>query len=295
MKRVLGCFVLLVCVACSHVNTGIDPVTPDVSSETTLIQETETPLPTQTQIPTIVPTSTPLPVPTATFQSIESVYELIKTNGNCNELCFWGIIPGITTVEDFPAWTQNSPVSFRQSKDDRYDFSFTTDAETSYYGWLRVENGIVTSIKVTISSDSELTPNTREDWQFFSMASILEKFGTPSLILVDTEHSHELEPNQIEETVLHSYDFFFDDIGLIVGYDGGNIANAKNGAYTFCPGQDPVWSIDLWINSTENAPSRRYLPNIEEAAGIPNEVFRERLLADPENYCQEMRADVFSD
>ena len=52
------------------------------------------------------------------------------------------------------------------------------------------------------------------------MASILEKrLARQSLILVDTEHSHELEPNQIEETVLHSYDFFFDDIGLIVGYE----------------------------------------------------------------------------
>lgn len=295
MKRVLIFFVLLIFIAGCDVSAEIKPDLTVVLPASTLVQKTETPFPTQTQIPTIFPTITPPPMPSPTFQSIESVYELIKTNGNCDELCFWGIIPGKTTVEDFSAWAQNSPVSFRQSKDDRYDFYFADDTGIVYFGWFYVENEIVTGIKVNIYNETGPVSDIREGWKFFSMASVLEKFGTPSLILVDTEHSHELEPNQIEETVSYTYNLFFDDIGLIASYDGGQIDNAKNGAYTFCPGQDPVWSINLWINLAEYAPSRRYWPDIEEAAGITNEVFRERLLANPENYCQKMRADVFSD
>lgn len=161
---------------------------------------------------------------------------------------------------------------------------------------MNAENEIVSGINVTIGSETGLVSDIRDDWQFFSMASVLEKYGTPSLMIVDTEHSHDSNPNQIEEeTVLHFYTLFFDDIGLIVSYNGGVIDNATNGVYTFCPEQDPMWIVKLWINSTQYAPSRRYDPNIEEAAGITNEVFRERLLVDPDNYCQKMRADVFSD
>lgn len=132
MKRILVFFILLFFVAGCDVSTEIDPDTPVVSPSPTLVQETETPSPTQTS--TNIPTTTPIPVPSATSQSIESIYELIKTNGNCDELCFWGIIPGKTTVENFPVWTKNSPVDFWQSKDDRYDFYFTTDAGIRYFG-----------------------------------------------------------------------------------------------------------------------------------------------------------------
>ncbi len=295
MKKALEFFILLVLVSSCDVSAEIDPDTPIVSPSPTLVQETETPFPTQTQIPTIFPTVNPPPMPSPTLQSIELIYELITINGNCDELCFLGIIPGKTTVENFPEWTKNSPVDFWQSKDDRYDFYFATDAGISYSGWMNVENEIVSGIIVTIGSETGLVSDIRDDWQFFSMASVLEKYGTPSLMIVDTEHSHELEPNQIEETVLHFYTLFFDDIELIVRYTGGVIDNARNGVYTFCPGQDPIGHVKLWINSTQYAPSRRYWPDIEEAAGITNEVFRERLLASPENYCQKMRADVFSD
>jgi hypothetical protein len=219
--------------------------------------------------------------------------ELLETT--CDEFCLWGIVPGETQVQELLTWAQNKPINLHQFREDLFSFGFETISGTTYIGSFQVENETIVGINFSIEpSGSVFNLQGREI--YFSMDSVLEKYGVPSSIVLDVENLHEYDINSSPpDKVLHNYILFFDDIDVTINYSGGLINNKENDVYVFCPGQDGLLSISLWAGTTENAPERNYFPSIEEASSISIEVFCKRLLADPENYCQNMRADVFTD
>ena len=229
--------------------------------------------PTRTPTPSSTPTLTPLP--TLTAQERETrIRELLKTNGDCELPCWWGITPGRTN------WAATRQFIMQ------YDggFSYGTgdlDIDDIYIRVVMPEGeGVVESIKVDVEGHyNQLV--FEEDWKYYSLAQILATYGEPSRVWIQLAAG----PVMPGSTMGYGVWLFYDHLGFLVCYGGSGVVVQP--IYHVCPtlrGPGGIVSIRLWLQSPDSKTLLEelagvtqeqlpYLRPVEEATGLSVEEF----------------------
>jgi len=204
-----------------------------------LISATSIPGPTATseKLNTPTPTSTSLPtstaVPTLTSDEAQKVmYKLLKSNGGCVDLCFWGIIPGKSTdkevLEKFgQLGIEGYEVADQSGNLSHYDTRLDMFTQNPIVISIEFENGIVSNVlgEIYYLGKPEISSS---DWQAFSLSSILKSYGAPSEVLVSAN-----PPNISNPQYAYALNYVNPDLSVV--YLSNEIKNTKNKQYEICP------------------------------------------------------------
>ncbi len=141
-----------------------------------------------TATPSRPPTSTPRPTATLTRTQPPTlpaetrgalVREMLRTNGGCELPCWWGIVPGKTTIREFLADPRTDygrsslcVPTIHVPRDYCLDYSTTE------------QDGVIESIEVVGDFQWGRTMSERamQDWWRYSLAQVLTRYGVPSQV-----------------------------------------------------------------------------------------------------------------
>jgi len=160
--------------------TALSPTTTPTrtpsATATTIPTETPTQTPAATTTATTIPTLTPLP--TFAPEELETaVADLLDNPMNCDVPCWWGAIPGETTIDEIEH--SIAPYNFEISEYDIEIRIFYDDNQSYFHVRYAFENEI---LKITFS---EMGPPLKE---------VLEKYGQPDEVWIETK-SYKREGN----------------------------------------------------------------------------------------------------
>lgn len=266
--------VFLIMVGCTTNTGSIQPneVETPTQTETATIptkapEATETPRSTPTQIPptlTQTPTAAPsTPLPTATLTREEEgaiLAELMQTNGDCELPCWWGIMPGESSLETTRENFAEKGLGV-ESNWVGINGGYVVSAQ------FEVEDGIIQAINV--GSDYLTGVNDRSaflsGWQRYSLMNILSRHGVPSRVLV--YHPFQFDPGG--GPAYHLL-IFYEEVGIVVEYRG-SVEQLNGDHFRACPDLTNVGSIELLLyppGQVENVVERVLPPdNIDYIAG----------------------------
>jgi hypothetical protein len=292
MKFLLRIYPLLVI---TFLIVGCGPATPSaISTQTesrvlspTVFPSAYSPLPTHTKTltPTATLTLTP-PIPLGSEEAQATIQALLREPVDCAAPCFWGIVPGRTTLgEARNIFTQLGILySNTTYTNPAYKGGRLTTAEYDFFVeiTLVMRDDVVTNLQVGINPEEQKVSIPRE-WQAYSPETLINRYGTPSKILLDLEWG----PSPLFDMVI-----YFDEFDLIVEYAGYNIIPRKVGSPEVCPLTaqfDMVW---LWMGKDPVYPP---LPgvSVEKATGMTPEEFSKLMTGDPDKACFIVKAEEF--
>jgi len=193
-KKIICLFLILAAVSCAKqpvvvsetaptstakpTVTSAIPPTATLQKTPTLLVLTPTPTTAEEKVPTFLPT-----LPTALAQ--EQVLELIKTNGNCDLPCWWGLWPGEATYEEVNQLL--SPLIVREPhfigdipQDARIQYAFPVSLSVSVLEEIRIDMWFERS-KLQYIIEYPL------QWEAYSLPSLLRKYGPPEQVLISTQ------------------------------------------------------------------------------------------------------------
>lgn len=139
--------------------------------------------------PTREPKATAIPVPTLTdSEESELLSSLMLSNGDCELPCWWGIEPGITTEQDAWDLIESYGLQWVNSEDFRIiHLGYPRDrgnlVSTAITTHLWIDDGTVKLIEVEGGYRQKgLSEAFEREWQAFSPAAIVGRFGRPELV-----------------------------------------------------------------------------------------------------------------
>ena len=285
--------ILVMSVSCVPVKGNVTQETP-----TSLL-----PLSTSSPSPTISPSpsSTSIIIPTlAPDEGLKSLLQMIKTNGNCELPCWWGVTPGISTGSDiftvFSPFTGIATDGYLPATDPRsIDFKFPIDNFTIS---LEIDfspvgnNGPKGIIRVEIQQiedNSKLAPY-NDLFSRYSLQNILSVYGQPTDVELDAD-IHKFEPNS--GTTFDTY-LSYPDKGIYVRYTT-SADEVPGNKIQSCPTEA---FVDLWLMPPDKNNSNQTLltsmnmewgysyKSLEEAAHMSISQFYETF-SKPLNQCLE--------
>lgn len=130
--------------------------------------------PTAVAIPTSLPTLSPLEVD-------DTISALMTSNGNCSEPCFWGLVPGITTIKDGVDFIQGfgkTVLTGQRGLANYFTTSVVYNNEMVISLTLWERNGLLGSLNVDIGSTNNdlLFSNLK----MFAPQNLLRTYGRPN-------------------------------------------------------------------------------------------------------------------
>jgi hypothetical protein len=295
---ITGALILSACTG-TVTSPSTSPVAPSVSTLTTLpsptltLQPTSTPTavpasltPTSTRRPTVTPplnTATPSQTPVPTLearQQAQVVADLLKTNGDCNLPCWWGIVPGSTqfrTIID----------SFKQQGINLYlvgNLAGVLQVDVPHptqlfdYGFsmeLIAEQGVISRLEVD-GETYNLTQSRRfaNDWQRYSLSNILQEYGQPSAIRFISG-----PPAERDAPVLYALTLLYEPSGFAISYTGPAQFDNQSNVIHACPGIEQMNDIRLVLVSPGEPVSKSSSeladlgPTLQETIGMSIEEF----------------------
>lgn len=234
--------------------------TPQAASSTIPASETQpastvTPKPTKTRVapsPTSSPTSTVTPTATSAVPP-EEILNLLKTNGGCLLPCWWGILPGETTLETVKSFTdQFGGLAIHVLREETGNFRVRVpDGNVRpeidvVYGplqadkveWLRVSPILhrKNDAGEYEMQDRRGDPQYLAHYTTYTIASMLTTYGKPDSILLSGDMTNEPGPPWVYALTL-----VYANRGIWVEYFGG-MGGEPN--LSICPMQT---SIRLWL------------------------------------------------
>jgi len=148
------------------------PLTPTLYFSPTIISSST---------PTSLPSLTPLPTSSNPQAIIDRLYE---TNGDCKLPCWWGIIPGKTTLEQFRQFFEYLSINIENVSDLTFSvavFSPGRIREALAFSMIKTKNDIVQEIQIT----SDMAA-----WGGFIPSIVLREYGQPDTIYYSPNHPH---------------------------------------------------------------------------------------------------------
>jgi hypothetical protein len=281
------------------------PVSPSVP---TLEMPTGTPTPSP-----IPPTRTPRPTPVPTMTADEEyafVSEMLRDNGGCQLPCWWGFTPGETsweTTQTFFASLGREMHTWNGSDAQHYTVYFDIPDHHFHYQSYHEKGDVLDRIGIhavpPAGEDGYYAygdPQFAEDWRAYMLSQILEAYGLPSQVFLETYKSG---PDRLPFRLL----LFYPSRGFLVMYEGSIGEEGKGEwveagkAIRICPWRSDIslwlWSPDhvmtfgdLGISSQVNLERLR---SLEEATGMSVEQFYETFVQPDAETCLETPADLW--
>jgi hypothetical protein len=244
---------LVICVSCVPVKNGVTQKTPTLL----LPQATNSPSPTISPSP--LPTSAIIPT-LAPDEALNSLLQLIKTNGNCELPCWWGVTPGISTGSDiysvFSPFTGIADGGYLPVTDPRsIEFKLLIDSFTIYLNidFRPVGNsgpkGII-RVKIQQLNGSKYAPYA-DVFSRYSLQNILSVYGQPTDVGLIAD-LHKFDP-----TSATSFDTYlsYPEKGIYLRYT--TLADEVPGnKIRSCPSEAFVY---LWLMSPDENNSNQAL------------------------------------
>jgi hypothetical protein len=244
--------------------------------------------PTIAQVPTeISPASTLTltPIPTATPALLDTLEpdkarEMIKARlqgtADCAAPCFWGIIPGQTSLDE--ARNIFSYLGLQMTKDFfEIDYDFLSISLI-----FTIQNNIIENLRVRIHPEQQ-KPGTVREWSAYSQETLIKRYGIPTRVDLMQDWS----PNSIFAMIM-----YFDDVDLIVEYVGNDIMGRAKGSARVCPLTAQFELVRLWMGKNPVYPPGKGI-SIEKATSITIEEFSKLMAGDHDQACFIVNGDVF--
>jgi hypothetical protein len=247
-----------------------------------------------------LPSNTPSPTmtwtPLYTLEPVlvrETLQPLIKEPMNCAVPCFWGIIPGKTSLDEaktffsklgftpFEGMDRNTPSS------GMYFYTISYDSGSGYPSsvTLYASNNLVEDIVVNprIPKPKEGSPR---EWIAYSPETLIKRYGEPSRVefYVRSYGLAGSPPNIAVDMIM-----YFDTSDLIVHYSGGGMT-----PHRFCPLTAPFDFVRLWMgqNPPDTPPSFGTV-SLEKATSLTMEQFTQLMTGDPKKACFKLKEEMF--
>jgi hypothetical protein len=269
--KIMVIVALLLLVACS-VET---PITQAVTLQSTITQSVLfSPSPTQGIAPTA-----PMPTKYPTAFAEQKVEEYLRTNNGCVFPCFWGIIPGETSLSDAIQFFQ----PFGITKEHGANLDILSKVILNDVS-LIAEDGIINGFEVFGEGRPKDTSSFWEVWKSYLPQNIITEYGYPDRIWFDTYKNPEMaDPDR---PLGYSVWFYYDDKDFLIVYSG---ITSKAPDYKVCLGKKTA-DEDFGNLSAEI--------NVLIHTNTPLEVFanERRIYYQPSFYSdkdREMPVDVF--
>ncbi len=293
-KKILPLVIIILVISASCV-----PVKSNITQD---IPTSLLPPSTSSPSPTISPSpsSTSIIIPTlAPDEALKSLLQMIKTNGNCELPCWWGVTPGISNGSDI--YTVFSPFTGISNGGDlpvtdprSIDFKLPIDNFTIY---LNIDFGPVgdsgpkgiIGVEILQVEDHKSAPYT-DLFSRYSLQNILSVYGQPADVELDAD-IHKFEPNS--GTTFDTY-LSYPDKGIYVRYTT-SADEVPGNKIQSCPTEA---FVDLWLMPPDKNNSNQKLltsmnmewgfshKSLEEAAQMSISQFYETFRK-PLNQCLE--------
>lgn len=257
----------------SPIPTDTLSVSPTLPSQTTTLQS-----PGEQPTSTLTPTLTRTPLNTLEpKEAEEAIRTLLQEPVDCTAPCFWGIMPGQTTLEEagdiFTHFgLQMSSGIFRGKEFSSTEYDFDSDSSISIT--LTIQDGIVDNISITIIPEKQ-EPGTRRGWSAYSPETLIERYGPPTR--VDTFADWGPGP-------YFAIQMTYDDYDLIVEYDGDSIIPPRRGASLICPLAVQFDSVRIWLGENPAYPPGPGVP-LDEVTSLTVDEFAQLMIGDPDDAC----------
>jgi hypothetical protein len=234
---------------------------------------------------TYMPVFTQTPIPTLDPESVnETVQPFLQDPLNCESPCFWGFIPGETSMAEVKAFFDPLGFTHREGKDwdsgndfyaVGYDESISRDSDVTFF----FANNLLKYIMITPNISFPKQSSSR-DWIAYSPDTLIKKYGSPSRVQFAADFQQRIGIDMI---------MYFDTSNVIAQYSGIDMDPSK-----FCPLIDPIFdSIRLWIGPDPTTqPSFETIP-LEKATSLTTDEFAKLMLGNPQNACIKFNNKVF--
>ncbi len=262
-------------------STALPTITKTRPPSPTVVSVTSTPSP----APTITATLTP-PVALEPEQAKETIRTLLREPVDCTAPCFWGIVPGQTTLGE----AKNIFAKLRFSLEytntldgkEFYDSAYDFDNGLSVSPLLAVQNNIVTTLTVYITPETQQEEVPRE-WSTYSPETLITRYGTPSRV--------DFFLGRVAPTPDYSIVLYFDTVDLIVEYYGYDYTFDGSFVQT-CPLINQWNDVRIWMGKNPQYPPSLGV-SLEEATSLTLEEFSILMTGDPQNACLKLKENVF--
>jgi hypothetical protein len=264
-------------------------------------QSTETfPTFTPSAIPTM--TRTPKPSSTVTIASIPSleadlaekeILNMIAGNDGCSSPCFWGIIPGITTINDAKKILLRLSLQLdydvNKANPEYYGFRWKSD-HFSLWGEVVRQDDLVKYIQVIVDFSDCRRLGRDCDRTVYSPAFFLEKYGPPTKVtfFIGAIHDQEIvngatpTPEFPENFAWYDMVINYEPLNIIVAYYSAGFINYPG--LTICPLTDPFESVWIWLGKDPEYPPYEGA-SIEEVTPLSIAEFSSLLLDQKSDAC----------
>lgn len=285
---------LLVFAGCGPISSTIQPTQELIIPSQTNLQATDTVAPTST--PTLAVTETPSPTATRTHLATsdpksmeETIQSLLQDPMNCMVPCFWGIVPGKTSMDEARAFFSHLGFRAFEGTDQNSGRYFYTIAYESGFGrdsyvTLHPNNNRITNIIVNPEITKQKDGIPRE-WAAFSPETIIQKYGQPSHV----DFYLAWPGGGGSEIIMNLY---FDKVDLIVQYTGENLFPSSNHSPRLCPLIAPFDYVRLWLGPNPPHPPLAGIA-LEQATSLTMEQFTQLMLGNQQHACFTLKGDVF--
>jgi hypothetical protein len=264
---------------------------------TSTVKPTTTPTQTSTWTPTLTVTPTVTLTPPATLEpelAKAEVKRLFKEEVNCGKACFWGIVPGETSLGEATNILKQLGISWQAiyDKEDMEVYSTRVGGLDSARGTLELytQNGVVENIRFGFQvwkSNGKIIPHS--EWLAYSPETILKRYGKPTKVEFGIDYPH--EPGAPPGSVWYYLQMYFDQEDLIVDYYGGpSITKERIKA---CPKGDTfIDGIMVWIGKDPEYPPGPAIP-LEDATGLTMDEFYQLMVNGNPYTCINLITEAF--
>lgn len=240
--------------------------------------------PTPTFTPTVAVTST-LPSTLESDIAKRTIGNLLQDFVDCEAPCFWGILPGKTTLRETTNTFAHLGLSLKYTTTldgkDFYAMNYNLDNGIEVSTVIAIQNNIVTSLDVGINDTSpEGTPR---KWSAYSPETLIKRYGSPSRV--------DFFLGRVAPAPTHSMDLYFEEVKLIVEYIGNSLLN-DGPQLEICPIANKVEHIHVWMGDDPQYPPSLGVP-LEEATPLTMEEFSNLMTGDPNNACFNLKEEAF--
>jgi len=259
------------------------------------------PTPAQTAIQTLSPTqvpltATPVPSPTQTAtltppatlepeQAQETIQGLLREPVDCDAPCFWGIVPGQTTLgEAVNIFTRLGlqTKKIRLDKKEFYSIDHDFDNGVSIGVNLTTQDKLVENLRIYITPEKQKAGVPRM-WSAYSPETLIKRYGLPSRVGFAVDRG----PHHAFEMVI-----YFDSVDLIAEYSGHNILGGTVASPQVCPLTDQFDSVGIWMGKNPEYPPYEGIP-LDKVTSMTMEEFSKLITGTSNNACFNLKGEAF--
>jgi hypothetical protein len=264
------------------------------AGSTTIPTQVETPVSSPTLFP---PTSTSTVTPSATVtptlpptlgpeQAKETIRTLLQEPVDCEAPCFWGIMPGQTTLDEATNIFVHLGLSlkFTATLDgkDFYAANYNLHDGIEVSPVIAIQNNSVKSLDVGINDTSEVGDPRK--WTAYSPETLIQRYGSPSRV--------EFSLGRVDNPS-HTMILYFESVHMIILYIGRAeyFLNNKN-TLKLCPLINKVDFIQFWMGDDPQYPPPVDVP-LEKATSLTIEDFSKLMIGEPAKACFNLKEEAF--